>query len=96
MIDRLSELAKDLRDRRAVRYLLAYLVGAWVAIQAVGFYVEQGYIGRTALDATLFLAAIGLTATAVAVWNHGEAGAQPVARGERVIYSHGAPTDSSA
>ncbi len=75
----------ELRERRAVRYIAGYAVGAWVAAQVAGFFVEQGYISRRLLDVTLFLLVVGFFAALVLVWYHGERGHQRVRRPEAVL-----------
>ena len=86
MIDRLAQLAAELRERRAVRYLIAYAIAAWVVAQVVGFFVEQGYVGRVWLDGTLLLLLLGLLAALVAIWHHGEEGRQQTSRLEVAAY----------
>ena len=78
MIERLGALLSELRDRRAARFLIAYVVGAWVSVQVVGFFVEQGYVGRRVLDVALFLVAVLFFVVLVLVWFHGEKGHQRV------------------
>ncbi|MDX1394122.1 MAG: hypothetical protein R3195_07020 [Gemmatimonadota bacterium] len=51
----------------------------------MGFFVEQGYTGRTILDVVLFLLIVGFFAMLVIVWYHGEGGRQKVQRLEVVL-----------
>ena len=85
MIDRLSNLVEELKERRAVRFLVGYLVGAWITAQVAGFFVEQGYVGRRLLDVTLFLVVVFFFLTVVLVWYHGEKGQQQVQRLEKFL-----------
>jgi TolB-like protein/Flp pilus assembly protein TadD len=68
-----------------VRFVVGYAVAAWVVAQVVGFFVEQGYTGRTILDVVLFLLIVGFFAMLVIVWYHGEGGRQGVERLEAVL-----------
>jgi len=74
-----------LKERRAVRFTVGYAVAAWIAAQVIGFFVEQEYVGRTVLDVTLWLLAVGFLATLVLVWFHGQEGQQRVHRVEAVL-----------
>jgi len=85
MIDRLGNVIAELRERRAIRFLVGYLVGAWITAQIAGFFVEQGYVGRRVLDVTLFLAVVFFFLSVVLVWYHGEKGQQKVQRLEGFI-----------
>ncbi len=85
MIDRFADLATELRQRRAVRFILTYAVGAWIAAQVAGFFVEQGYVSRRVLDVTLFLLVVFFLALLVLVWYHGEKGHQKIRRTEAVL-----------
>lgn len=73
---------EELRERRAVRFVIGYAVTAWLVAQVVGFFVEQGYVGRTILDVALFLIGVGFLVMLVLVWYHGEGGRQKVRRSE--------------
>lgn len=78
-------ILEALRERRAGRYLVGYAVGAWVAAQVVGFFVEQGYVSRVLLDVTLYLLILGLPAVLVFIWFHGRRGHQRVGRRETAL-----------
>ena len=64
---------------------MGYAVGAWIVAQVVGFFVEQGYVGRTILDVVLYLLAVGVLAMLVVMWYHGEDGRQRVQKVEAVL-----------
>lgn len=85
MIDRLGNVVAELRERRAIRFLVGYLVGAWITAQIAGFFVEQGYVGRKVLDVTLFLAVVFFFLALILVWYHGEKGQQKIQRVEGVL-----------
>lgn len=64
---------------------MGYAVGAWIAAQVAGFFVEQGYVGRTLLDVVLYLLIVGFFAMLVVMWYHGEGGHQKVQRIEAIL-----------
>ncbi|MDH3733675.1 MAG: hypothetical protein OEU54_09075, partial [Gemmatimonadota bacterium] len=75
----------QLRERRAGRFVVGYAVAMWIVAQVVGFFVEQGYVGRTLLDVTLYLLVVGFFANLVVVWYHGREGHQKVVRTEAAL-----------
>jgi TolB-like protein len=79
-------LLQELRQRRVWRVLVAYPGVAFVSLEAVKFFIDNyGFDGR-ALTATI-IAAVGLLPAALLWnWRHGEAGHQPVTRGEVAAY----------
>ena len=79
-------LLQELRQRRVWRVLVAYPGVAFVTLEAVKFFIDNyGFDGR-ALTATI-IAAVGLLPAALLWnWRHGEAGHQPVTRGEVAAY----------
>lgn len=86
-MNRADGFLAGLKERRAARFLIGYVIGAWVAAQVIGFFVEQGYIARTWLDVGLFLLVVGFLAAAVWTWFHGERGRQTVTGREITIYA---------
>ncbi len=64
---------------------MGYAVGAWIAAQVAGFFVEQGYVGRTLLDVVLYLLIVGFFAMLVVMWYHGEEGHQKAQRVEVIL-----------
>ena len=71
-------LAQRLRERKLVQWALAYLAGAWVAIEVTGEVVDRfgwpGVIGQVVIILALF----GFFITLILAWYHGEKGRQRV------------------
>lgn len=72
-------------DRKLVQWALAYLAGAWVLLQATTLVGQHfgwpGWVHR----ALIALAAVGLMATLVVAWYHGEKGRQRVSGPELLM-----------
>jgi Tol biopolymer transport system component len=74
----MSDLVEQLRQRKLVQWTLAYLAGAWVAIEVTELLSDAfGWPGWV-LRAVIVLLAIGCLAVGVVAWYHGERGRQRV------------------
>jgi TolB-like protein/tetratricopeptide (TPR) repeat protein len=71
-----------LRDRHIFRTAFLYLGGAWAAMEAIGFFVENYGWSRTVLDVAVLLIILGFPAALIIAWFHGESGKQQVQRAE--------------
>lgn len=80
-----NELLERIRRRNVARWVLAYLAGAWVALEVVAAVSDlwgwPGLIGRAAF----VVLSGGLPAAALLAWYHGEQGAQRVSASEAVL-----------
>ncbi len=71
-----------LRDRHIFRTAFLYLGGAWAAVEAIGFFVDNYGWSRTVLDVAVLLIILGFPAALIIAWYHGEPGKQQVQRTE--------------
>lgn len=78
----MTELFRKLQERHVFRTALLYLGGAWAAMEAIGFFVDNYGWSRTALDVAVLLLVLGFPAALIIVWYHGERGRQAVPRTE--------------
>jgi TolB-like protein/tetratricopeptide (TPR) repeat protein len=73
---------EQLRDRHIFRTAFIYLGGAWAALEAIGFFVDNYGWSRTVLDVAVLLIVLGFPAALIIAWYHGESGKQQVQRTE--------------
>jgi TolB-like protein len=84
--DPLATFFRRLRRRRVVPWTLAYLAGAWIALESTAYLVEE-YGGPARLVPFLTIAlAFGVLFAITAAWYHGEAGWQPLRPRELSVY----------
>lgn len=76
---------QQLRERHVLRVAVLYLGAAWVALEFMGFVVDNYSLHRVLLDATLYLLSVGFPIALVIGWHHGGEGRQPVTARERTI-----------
>ena len=81
----MSALVARLRERKLVQWALAYLAGAWLALQLLGLLRDQMGWPAATFRIGLVLLAVGFLATLVLAWYHGERGAQRVSGPELVM-----------
>jgi adenylate cyclase len=78
-------LFQRLKKRKIVQWTVAYLAGAWLALEAFDLVAEQFqwamWVRQGATVALLF----GLLVTQVLAWNHGERGRQRASGGELIL-----------
>ena len=80
-------LIDRLRKRKLVQWALAYLAGAWVALQALDLLVEAWNLSAATVRALQLAALVGLIGTLVLAWYHGERGRQRLSLSELIILS---------
>lgn len=79
------DLVRRLKQRKVVRWTLAYVAGVAVLIGLVAD-VSGGFAwGTPVLRATVAVTAVGLIATVVVAWYHGDRGRQRVSRAESLL-----------
>jgi len=78
-------LVESMRDRKMVQWALAYLTGAWVALQTLDLLEGPWGLGTDTVRTFQVLLAGGLPLTLVLAWYHGERGRQRVSGTELVI-----------
>ena len=80
----MTDFLDRLRERKIVRWALAYVAGAWVAIEVVGQLGEIFPIPLGFQRALVVLLGFGLLGAVVVAWFHGEEGRQRVTGRELV------------
>ncbi len=78
----MTGLFQRLRDKHVFRTALLYLGGAWAAMEAIGFFVDNYSWSRAVLDVAVLLLVLGFPATLIITWYHGEQGKQQLQRTE--------------
>lgn len=81
----MGELFQQLKDKHLVRTAVVYLGGAWLLLEATGFFVDVYALSRSILDIVVLLVLLGFPAALVISWFHGEKGRQDVARAEAAL-----------
>lgn len=81
----MPDLLSRLHERKLGHWAVAYLAGAWLFLEALGFVAETfgwpGYLIRSAV----FLATVGFLAVVVLAWYHGAKGQQRLQGRELLI-----------
>ncbi|HSJ24912.1 MAG TPA: hypothetical protein VK929_09610 [Longimicrobiales bacterium] len=76
-------LFSQLRERRIVQIVMAYMAGAWVALEVIDQFVDREIMPDQVYLVALILAAVGgLPAALIIGWYHGEKGRQSAPRAE--------------
>lgn len=78
----MGELFKSLSERHLGRTAVVYLGGAWLLLEATGFFVGNYDLSRRLIDIVVLLLVLGFPAALIISWFHGEKGRQNVARSE--------------
>jgi TolB-like protein len=73
---------RELRQRRFVQILIAYLAASWVVIEVISQLVEHDLLPLIVYKLTLVWFLGGLPGAAVVAWFHGEQGRQKAPRSE--------------
>lgn len=81
----MGELFQQLKDKHLVRTAIVYAGGAWLLLEATGFFVDTYALSRSILDVVVLLALLGFPAALIISWFHGEKGRQDVARVEAAL-----------
>lgn len=76
---------RELRDRKLVQWTAAYLGGAWLLTEVLGFATQTYSLPKAILRATAVFLAVGTAAVLVVAWSHGDKGRQRVGKGEAVL-----------
>ncbi len=75
-LDTMASVFQRLTQRRIAQWAIAYVAGAWLLIEVLGFVAENfGWPAGIVRGATVFLG-IGFFVTLVLAWSHGEKGQQ--------------------
>ena len=77
-----EDFVRTLRRKHLVQIAVIYLGGAWVFMQAIGFFREFYGLSRKLLDIVILLAVLGFPAVMLIGWFHGEKGRQGISRTE--------------
>lgn len=81
----MSHFVRKLRERKLVRWALAYVAAAWVVIEVVGQLGDIFAIPVALQRGLVVMLAFGLIVTVVLAWYHGERGRQRVSGPELAI-----------
>jgi serine/threonine-protein kinase len=76
------QLRKEIRERRLLAYMGAYLVTGFVALEGVDQLISNDILPGVAYPVALVLYVYGIAGSLVFAWFHGEKGRQQVSRGE--------------
>jgi TolB-like protein len=82
----LTTFLRRVRDRRVIPWTLAYLAGAWIALEAVSFMVSEFNWPGALVPFLAIGLGFGTLFTITIAWCHGEAGWQRVTRREVAVY----------
>jgi len=80
-----SSFVERLKQRKVVRWALAYLAGAWFAVEVVGQLGELFAIPLGVQRGLVTVLAFGLVAVVALAWFHGEEGRQRVTGAELLV-----------
>ena len=83
----MSSVLERLKQRKLVQWALAYLAGAWVLLQVFDLLSDTYGWHPAIMRSVPLLLGIGLFATLVLAWYHGEKGAQSVSGPELLMLS---------
>jgi len=78
----MGELFKSMSEKHLMRTAVVYLGGAWLLLEATGFFVDNYDLSRRLIDIVVLLLVLGFPAALIISWFHGEKGRQSVARSE--------------
>jgi TolB-like protein len=87
MTDELKRFLRQLRERHVPRTAVLYLGAGWVALEFIGFVVDNYAVDRALLDVSLLLIAVGFPIALIVTWFHGVPGRQTIPRAEAVMVS---------
>jgi len=82
---RLQEGVREVLDKGSVRWVLAYLAGAWLMLQMVDVLKDIWDWPLQLQRATCVALGLGLLPALVVAWYHGERAAQRVTRTEVLV-----------
>lgn len=79
-------LVKEVRERRLIAYMGAYLVTGFVALEGVDQLISYQILPSVAYPIALVFYLFGILGSLTFAWYHGEKGRQQTTRGEVVIH----------
>lgn len=82
MSDEKRTFLQELQERHVLRTAVLYLGAGWVALEFIGFVVENYGFDRAILDASLLLIVLGFVIALIVSWHHGAGGRRSVPRSE--------------
>jgi len=80
----MSGLLTRLRERKVIQWAVAYLAGAWLFLEALGFVADRFGWPPSLVRGAIIVAAVGFVALLTLAWYHGVKGAQHV-RGRELL-----------
>jgi len=80
-------LIKEVRERRLIAYMGAYLVTGFVVLEGVDQLISHEYVPAIAYPIALVFYVFGMLGSLTFAWYHGEKGRQETTRGEVAIHT---------
>jgi TolB-like protein/Tfp pilus assembly protein PilF len=80
----MSNVLGRLRERRVIQWAVAYLAGAWLFLEALGFVADRFGWPPSLVRGAIIVAAVGLPALLILAWYHGAKADQHV-RGRELL-----------
>lgn len=81
----MNELLEQLSKKHLVRTAIVYIGGAWLLLEATGFFVDNYALSRSFIDVVVLLVVLGFPAALIVSWFHGAKGRQEMARSEAAL-----------
>ena len=85
MTEPMRDWIKQLQERHVLRTAVLFLGAGWVALEFIGFVVENYGFERTVLDCSLLMIGVGFPISLIISWYHGAGGRQRVPRSEGLM-----------
>lgn len=76
---------RRMRERRLLRYVVAYLAAGWIVLQVIGELGDNGLLPRVVFRAGFALYLAGFPGALIVAWFHGAKGRQDVPRLEKAL-----------
>ena len=81
----MAELLDRLKQRKLVQWALAYVAGAWAALQVLGLAADSYDWPHRVMQVAIAVTVVGFMITLLLAWYHGERGAQRVSGTELLL-----------
>ncbi len=85
MTEPMRNWIEQLQERHVLRTAVLFLGAGWVALEFIGFVVENYGFERVVLDCSLLMIGVGFPIALIISWYHGAGGRQNVPRSEGLM-----------
>ncbi len=85
MTEPIRNWIEQLQERHVLRTAVLFLGAGWVALEFIGFVVENYGFERVVLDCSLLMIGVGFPIALIVSWYHGAGGRQNVPRSEGLM-----------